>query len=283
MGSLMRYLKNGFGDKLFLGTMALFVMVILLKALFVPIPENTEVVEYADGWNTRAMTPATGLAAEEAETLYQIKRVFDSEDEFPRGLKIKAANIQGTRVLVVFEKYRDLNRTYDRDYMAVYDVSGNWMYGFEGVLPYSSTRIALNPEKEGVLLWEWKMKQTENELFLLVDPDGHKKMYVTEDIWSDTPAYWKSDYKVIQTKESKLVIAHTDTGEQVVIFDYSDAYPEMYPSSSKIDEDHEATLNGLIPIIFMILMIFLLPWMMDNPDIPKRGIRELHGDLRDRR
>ena len=108
-------------------------------------------------------------------------------------------------------------------------------------------------------------------------------MYVTEDIWSDTPAYWKSDYKVIQTKESKLVIAHTDTGEQVVIFDYSDAYPEMYPSSSKIDEDHEAMLNGLIPIIFMILMIFLLPWMMDNPDIPKRGIRELHGDLRDRR
>lgn len=283
MGSLMRYLKNGFGDKLFLGTMALFGMVILLKALFVPISENTEVVEYADGWNTRAMTPATGLAAEEAETLYQIKRVFDSEDEFPRGLKIKEANVLGTRVLVVFEKYRDLNRAYDRDYMAVFDVSGNWMYGFEGVLPYSSTRIALNPEKEGVLLWEWKMKQTENELFLLVDPDGHKKMYVTEDIWSDTPAYWKSDYKVIQTKESKLVIAHTDTGEQVVIFDYSDAYPEMYPNSSKIDEDHEAMLNGLIPIIFMILMIFLLPWMMDNPNIPKRGIRELHGDLRDRR
>ena len=86
-----------------------------------------------------------------------------------------------------------------------------------------------------------------------------------------------------QFKTAYLDELHTDTGEQVVIFDYSDAYPEMYPSSSKIDEDHEAMLNGLIPIIFMILMIFLLPWMMDNPDFPKRGIRELHGDLRDRR
>lgn len=283
MGSLMRYLKNGFGDKLFWGVMALFGMVILLKALFVPIPENTEVVEYADGWNTRAMTPATGFAAEEAETLYQIKRVFDSEDEFPRGLKIKEANVQGTRVLVVFEKYRDLNRAYDRDYMAVYDVSGNWMYGFEGVLPYESTRIALRPDQEGILFWQWKLNRTDNALFMLADPEGFKQMYVTEEIWSATPAYWKADYKVIQTKESKLVIAHTDTEEQVVIFDYSDAYPEMYPNSSKIDEDHEAMLNGLIPIIFMILMIFLLPWMMDNPNIPKRGIRELHGDLRDRR
>ena len=33
---------------------------------------------------------------------------------------------------------------------------------------------------------------------------------------------------------------------------------------------------------FMLIIILLLPWMMDNPNIPKRGMKELHGDLRDR-
>jgi len=57
----------------------------------------------------------------------------------------------------------------------------------------------------------------------------------------------------------------------------------MYPNSSKIDEDFEQLFNVLFPFAFIIVMaVFVLPWMADNPDIPKRGAKELYGDLRDR-
>lgn len=288
MSGLRRYLNTVFEDKLFWGIMALFCIAIVLMALFVPVSEDTEEttnpesIRYADGWNAQTLKPANNQESEAAEAIYQIKRVFHTEAAFPKGLKIKWARVQDTRVLVIFEQYKDLNRSYNRDYIAVYDVSGAWLYGFEGVLPYESTRIALMPNQEGVLFWEWKMKSTEKELFLLVTPDGHKQMHVTEDLWSDMPAYWNSDYTVAQTKESRLVIVHTDTGKHSVVFDYSDAYPTMYPRSSKIDEEQEMMLNGLVPIFFMLIIIFLLPWMMDNPNIPKRGMKEVHGDLRDR-
>lgn len=288
MSGLKRYLNTVFDDRLFWGIMALFCLVIVLMALFVPIPEDAEetarpeAISYEDGWNTQALMPANHQESKAAEAIYQIKRVFHTEDDFPKGLRIKWARAQGERVLVVFEQYKDLNRSYNRDYIAVYDVSGAWLYGFEGVLHYESTRIALMPDQEGILFWEWKMKSTEKELFLVVHPDGHKQMHVTEDLWSDMPAYWESDYEVAQTEESRLVIVHTDTGKPSVVFDYSDAYPTMYPRSSKIDEEQEMMLNGLVPIIFMLIIIFLLPWMMDNPNVPKRGMKELHGDLRDR-
>lgn len=284
---MKQYLKQVFDDKLFWGVMLFFGLVILLLALFVPVSEdipfeeNSE-MEYTDGWNTIDMIPAEGVDGEEADSIFQIKGIYASEADFPKGLKIKWANIQDSRVLVVFERYRDLNPAYDRDYMAVYDVSGEWMYGFEGILPYSSTKIALMPECEGIVFWEWRTKQTNRELFMVVNPDGNKQMLVSEDIWSDTPAYWKSEYRVIHTKESKLVVTHADTDVQMVVFDYSDVYPMRYPQSSKIDEEQEMVLDGLVPIFFMFVIILLLPWMMDNPNIPKRGVKEVHGDLRDR-
>ena len=284
---MKQYLKQVFDDKLFWGVMLFFGLVILLLALFVPVSEDipfeeNSKVEYTDGWNTIDMIPAEGVDREEADSIFQIKRVYASEADFPKGLKIKWANIQDSRVLVIFERYRDLNPAYDRDYMAVYDVSGEWMYGFEGILTSASSRIALMPEREGILFWEWKKEHVGRELFMVVNPDGNKQMLVSEDIWSDTPAYWKSVYKVIHTKESKLIVVHTGTAEQTVVFDYSEAYPTRYPHSSKIDEEQEKLFTGLIPIFFMIIVILFLPWMMDNPNIPKRGIKELHGDLRDR-
>jgi len=282
MGRFRRYLKQAFDDKLFFGVMGLFGMAILLMALFVPVSKETERAEYAEGWNTREMTLAMGLAAEEADLLFDLKRVYDSEADFPKGLRIKWAEIQDTRILVVFERYRDLNPAYDRDYMAVYDVSGTWLYGVEGVLPYASTEIALMPDREGILFWEWKMQKTDDALFLVISPDGSKQKYVTEEIGSYTPAYWESEYRIIHTKESRLIAAHAETGEQTVVFDHSDAYQVMYPHSSHIDEEQGKLLDMLVPVFFAVVMILLIPWMMDNPNIPKRGMKEVHGDLRDR-
>lgn len=260
-----------------------FALLILMKAFFVPIEEPAPPAA-SECWNTREMVTAEGLAAQEAQSIYEIKRVYDAQDEFPKGLKIKSAEIQDTRILVVFERWRDLNPAYDRDYLAVYDVSGRFLYGFEGVLPYMSTEIALMENREGMLFWEWKMKQTEEALFLVINPDGSKQMYVTMDnLWPDTPAYWSSAYRIIQTKESRLVVAHRDTGKRTVVFDHRDAYVQRYPRSARIDEDAERAFNALFPLFFIVVMaLFVLPWMADNPEIPKRGAKEPYGDLRDR-
>lgn len=288
-GLYMRMIKRKkepgkrYQDRILWAGLCAFVVMILLKAFFVPI-EEPALPAAAECWNTRKMMAAEGLAAQEAESLYRIQRVYDTDDGFPKGLMIKWAKAQGTRILVVFERWRDLNPAYDRDYLAVYDVSGRFLYGFEGVLPYMSTEIALMEDREGILFWEWKMKQTEEALFLVVNSDGEKQMYVTTDkLWPDTPAYWSSAYSVVNTKESRLVVAHSDTGERTVVFDHRDAYVERYPRSARIDEDFEQAFNALFPFVFLIVMaVFILPWMADNPNIPKRGAKEPFGDLRDR-
>ena len=270
-------------DKILWVGLCAFAVMILLKAFFVPVEEPAPPAA-SECWNTREMMAAEGLAAQEAESLYHVERVYEKEDGFPKGLKIRWAKAQGERVLVVFERWRDLNPAYDRDYLAVYDVSGRFLYGFEGVLPYMSTEIALMEDREGILFWEWKMKQTEEALFLVINPDGSKQMYVTMDnLWPDTPAYWNSAYRVVKTKESRLVVAHGQTGERTVVFDHRDAYTQRYPRSARIDEDAERAFNALFPLFFIVMMaLFVLPWMADNPEIPKRGTKEPFGDLRDR-
>ena len=278
------------GDRLLYAGLLVIVALIVFCALAFPVenPSGVKSVEQvadpAGCWNTQRMEPAEGTVRAEAERIFTIEQVYDSEEEFPKGLKIDQAGIQGIRVLVVFERYRDLNPSMDRDYMAVYDVDGHWLYGIEGVLAggFDGKEIALRPDEEGILIWKWRLNEADKALFLLIAPDGEKKAFAAERIWSDTPAYWDSPYTVIHTKESKLVIADRETGAQTTVFDYSDVYPQMYPKSSEIDEEDEWMYNALIPIFFFIVMILVLPKLMDNPDMQRKGVREKHGDLRDR-
>ena len=284
---IARYLE---GDRLFYAGILAIVALIVFCALVIPVEKPSgvrqaeQVADPAGCWNTQRMEPAEGMVKAEAERIFEIKQVYDSEEEFPKGLRIHWAGIQGKRVLVVFERYRDLNSAMDRDYMAVYGVDGHWLYGIEGVLAggFDGKEIALRPDEEGILIWKWKVNQADKALFLLIGPGGEKQTFATERIWSDTPAYWDSSYTVIHTKESKLVIADRETGAQTTIFDHSDVYPQMYPKSSKIDEEDEWMYNALIPIFFFIIMILVFPRIMDKPEMKRKGVREPYGDLRDR-
>lgn len=262
--------------------LAFAILNIIATFFFSPMNSGEQSPELSACWNTQDMKPAQGMAQTEAETIYRIERVFESEDEFPKGLRIESAEIQDDRVLVVFERYRNLKRSLDRDHLAVYDTSGQWLYGFEGVVPYESIGIALRPDREGILFRKWKLNQTDNDLFLLVGPDGSKQAFAAEKLGSDIPAYWHSEYSIVDTKESRLVISHDATGEQTTVFDYSAEYPQMYLGSSKIDEDDEKLFGMLFPFIMLLVMIIVLPKMLDHPDVPKRGIKESYGDLRDR-
>lgn len=278
------------GDGLFYAGMLAVVALIVICALVIPVEKpsavrQAEQVTDPDGcWNTQRMEPAEGGDKAEAERILAVKRVYDSEDDFPKGLRIDRAGIQGTRVLVIFERYRDLNSAMDRDYMAVYDVEGRWLYGIEGVLSgyCDSNEIALRPDEAGILIWKWKNNPANNALFLLIGPDGEKRTFSAAYIWNDTPAYWDSPYTVVHTKESKLVIADRETGAQTTIFDHSDVYPQRYPKSSKIDEEDRWMYNAMVPIFFFIVMILVFPRLMDKPEMKRKGVREPYGDLRDR-
>lgn len=278
------------GDRLFYAGILAVVALIVICALVIPVEKPSavrqaeQVTDPAGCWNTQRMEPAEGGDKAEAERIFAVKRVYDSEDDFPKGLRIDRAGIQGTRVLVIFERYRDLNPAMDRDYMAVYDVEGRWLYGIEGVLSgyCDSNEIALRPDEEGILIWKWKNNPANNALFLLLGPDGEKRAFAAEYIWHDTPAYWSSPYTVVYTKESRLVIADRETGAQTTIFDHSDIYPQMYPKSSEIDEEDRWMYNALVPIFFFIVMILVFPRLMDKPEMKRKGVRESHGDLRDR-
>lgn len=47
-------------------------------------------------------------------------------------------------------------------------------------------------------------------------------------------------------------------------------------------DEEEGMLTRLIPIGAILIMALIFPKLADNPDIPKRGIPQRHGDLRDR-
>lgn len=290
MRTLSDWFKKQYGTEsgrlllCFLGMCLVFVYVIL-NAFVTTNSALPDIPETITPWNMRELIEAGNQVREEAESIYVVKRMLASEADLPKGLKISSANIQDDDVLVVFNRYRDLNPSFDRDYIAVYDVYGNWQYGVEGIFS-SSTLVALMPDSDGLLFRKWRNNSTGDDLYLLLLPDGLKTGLVEAVYWGsdglDTPVFWKSEYQVLSTDGSRLVIRHAATGEECVVFDYSDAYPEMYPHSSKIEEEHEHMLNALVPVFFMLVMILVLPKMMDNPDIPKRGMKESHGDLRNR-
>lgn len=279
------------GDRLLYAVLLVVAAVIVLCALFGSVQKTSDVkraepVDSPDGcWNTQPLVPAADRDRAEAEALYAIERVYEREEDFPKGLRIEWAGILDSRVLVVFERYRDLNRALDRDDMVVYDVDGRWLYGLEGKLVYGGdgVRIALRPEEEGILICTWRGTSTGKDLYLLIGPDGEKRTFTTEeDVTSQTPAYWSSPYTVVHTKESRLVIENRATGVQTTLFDHSDAYSQMYPKSSEIDEGDQWMYDALIPIFVLIIFIMIFPKLVDKPELKRKGIREPHGDLRDR-
>lgn len=267
--------------------MVLFVVITMTSSAisFVSEKEKYESIpEEKILWNLREMKLTEGKPAQKTLDVYK-KLAAVSEDEIPKGIKIDWARANGNDILVVFERYRYLNSNLDRDYIAVFDTQGRYQYGFEGYLiTKGKNEIAFSPDQDGIMIRNWRFSSIAESTYLLVEPDGTALPLQAVEYWGQDPevlAYWNSDYKVVDTANCRLVIRNTITSEESVVFDYSDAYTNMYPHSSKIDSEKEKILNGLVPVFFFLIMLFVFPWMIKHQE-QESSSKTHYGDLRDR-
>lgn len=113
--------------------------IVILYALLIVLPLTVRAEVDKTTWNTVPLESAS------SQTILRIQKgvssvVPASWEEVPKSLEIEFIGIQGSQILLVFEKNAKRHT-----YVCVFDVEGHYLYGYRLKQSHNDTQFALSP------------------------------------------------------------------------------------------------------------------------------------------
>lgn len=204
-----------------------FLTIICLLIIIFPLFGQAESGLIA--WNAMPLEPAP------SQIISKIQKGVSSVvpvswEEVPKSLEIEFIGIQGSQILLVFEKNVRRNT-----YVCVFDVEGNYLYGYRLKKSHNDTQFALSPVRDGILILDWRVAEQYYPGILVLCPDGTEEYYFYHSdkaVAIDDYSSWESDYTLVDRKNGQVIISNKETGENQIVVDYSKEFLQYRPKQT---------------------------------------------------
>lgn len=202
---------------------------VILCILLIVLPLTVRAEDDLIAWNTMPLEPAP------SQIILKIQKSVSSVvpvswEEVPKSLEIEFLGIQGSQILLVFEKNVKRNT-----YVCVFDVEGNYLYGYRLKKSHNDTQFALSPDRDGILILDWRVAERYYPGILVLCPDGIEEYYFyhsNKAVAIDDYSSWKSDYTLVDRKNGQVIISNKETGENRIVVDYSKEFLQYRPKQT---------------------------------------------------
>lgn len=195
-------------------------------------------------WNTAFLSPAPpNIKQRIEEGLSDIYSI--SYEDIPKTLEIVFVGVQDDRILIQFE--RTPRRMTN---LCVFDVQGNYLYGYRLFIRHNDTRLALSPNRDGILILDWRVAKIGYPGVLVLSSDQKAEYYYyRSQTASDDFSVWNSDYQLVSHRNGRVIIANSLTNEEQIIVDHSKEYAFAHPNQSQ-----GSSTPGFLFLAFIVIV-----------------------------